>query len=111
MFKYSHRPDGKPGTERLFALSLGHCLEATGAHVEAHAAATLLDSRPLDVRPELPLGFALGEANIVTAHRPLATYITFRHNFTLPDAPIGVQIKGDQMVAATFNIIKNNPQL
>ena len=95
----------------LYALNLSHRLEAASTHVDAHLAAALLDSRPLDVRQELPLGLALGEANIVAAHRPLATNITFRHNFTLPDAATGVQIKGDRMVAPTFNIIKNNPQL
>jgi len=46
----------------------------------------------------------------VAAHRPLATYFTFRHNFTLPDAYAkGVQTKGDRTVATNFNIIKNNP--
>ena len=92
-------------------LDLGHLLHASGAHVAADAAAVLIDRRLLDIGPEQALGLALGEANIVAAHRPLATYITFRHNFTLPDAATGVQIKSDRMVAPTFNIIKNNPQL
>ena len=113
MIKDATRPPGKPrpATKRLYALNLGHRFEAAGADVEAHAAAALLNSRPLDVRQELPLGLALGEANLVAAHRPLATYITFRHNFTLPDALTGVQIKGDRKAAPTFNIIKNDPQL
>ncbi len=113
MIDGANRPPGKlkQAMERRYALNFGHCLKATGADVEAHAATALLDSRPLNVRQELPFGLVLGEANLVAAHRPLATYFTFRHNFTLPDAPISVQIKGDRMVAPTFNIIKNNPQL
>jgi hypothetical protein len=97
---------------RAQELDLRHRLEATSADVEPHATAALHDRRPLDVRPELTLGLTLRETYIVAAHRPLATYFTFSHNFTLPDAGAdGVQIKGDQSVATNFNIIKNNPLL
>lgn len=93
-------------------LDLRHRLEAAGADMETHATTTLHDRCLLDIRPELTLGLALRETYIVAAHRPLATYFTFRHNFTLPDAGAdGVQIKGDRSVATNFNIIKNNPLL
>lgn len=80
--------------------------------MQAHATAALFHRRLLNIRSELSLGLALGETHILTAHRPLATYITFSHNFTLPDARFdGVQIKGDQPVATTISNIKNNPLL
>jgi len=89
---------------------LRHRLEAAGADVDTHAAATLHDSCLLDIRQELPLCLTLRETYLVAAHRPLATYFTFRHNFTLPNAHAeGVQTKGDRAVATNFNIIKNNP--
>ena len=97
---------------RAAELDFGHRLEAARANVQAYATAALFHSRPLNIRPELPLRLALGETHIVAAHRPLATYFTFRHNFTLPDARFGsVQIKGDRSVAANFNVVKNNPLL
>ena len=100
----------RTGLSRSSELDLGHRLEATGADMKTHAPAALHNSCPLNIRKELPLGLALRETYIVAAHRPLATYITFRHNFTLPDAHAdGVQIKGDRSVATIFNIIKNNP--
>jgi len=78
------------------ALSLGHRLETAGADVTADTVAVLVDRGLLNIRLELTLGLPLGEAHIVAAQRPLATYITFRHNFTLPDARFGgVQIEGD----------------
>ena len=93
-------------------LDLDHCFEAARADVAANTLAVLQNGRPLNIRPELALRLALGEAHIVAAHRPLATYITFSHNFTLPDAQFdGVQIKGDQSVATYFSNIKNNPVL
>lgn len=91
---------------------LRHRLKATGADMKTHATAALHDSSFLDIRKKLPLCLALRETYIVAAHRPLATYFTFRHNFTLPDAHAdGVQIKGDRPVATSFNVIKNNPLL
>lgn len=93
-------------------LNLGHRLEAASADVKTYTPPTLLYGCALNIRPELALRLALGEAHIVAAHRPLATYFTFRHNFTLPDAHAdGVQIKGDRSVATSFNVIKNNPLL
>jgi len=84
--------------DRLLELSLGHRFEAACANIAPNAAAVLIDSSPLNIRPELTLRLPLGEAHILTAHRPLATYITFRHNFTLPDARLGgVQTKGDRL--------------
>jgi len=65
-------------------LDLDHRFEAARADVTANPLAVLQDGRPLDIRPELALRLSLGEAHIVAAHRPLATYFTFRHNFTLP---------------------------
>lgn len=80
--------------------------------MEAHTATVLYNRRLLNVRPELPLGLTLREAHIMAAHRPLATYITFSHNFTLPDARFGgVQIKGDRLVAHVFDDNKNDPLL
>jgi len=80
---------------REYELGFRHRLEATGADIAPNAAAVLVESGPLDIRPELALRLPLGEANVVAAHRPLATYITFRHNFTLPDARLGgVQSRG-----------------
>lgn len=93
-------------------LNFSHSLEAASADVQAYTPPTLLYRCTLNIRPELPLRLALGEAHVVAAHRPLATYITFSHNFTLPDAQFdGVQIKGDQSVATYFSNIKNNPVL
>lgn len=100
-------PDGRTHRREKFtrgswdrerALGLRHRLEATGADVTSNAAAILVDSRPLDVRPELTLRLPLREAHVMAAHRPLATYFTFRHNFTLPDVRRGgVQTEGDQL--------------
>jgi hypothetical protein len=81
-------------------LNLRHCLQATGTYITADATAVLVDRSPLHIGPELPLCLALREANVLTAQRSLATYFTFRHNFTLPDIrPGGTHMKGDQRVA------------
>lgn len=97
---------------RIVELDFRHRFEAARANVASNAAAILIDSSPLDIRPELALRLLLRETHIVAAHRPLATYFTFRHNFTLPDARLsGVQTKGDRSAARIFDSIKNDPEL
>lgn len=63
---------------------LGYGFEATSAEVFPHLAAVFVEGNTLNVGLKLPLRFALRETDVMTTQRPLATYFTFSHNFTLP---------------------------
>jgi hypothetical protein len=83
----------------MLQLSFCHSFQATGADVNTYPAAALINRRPLDIGQKLPLCLTLREAHVMATHRPLATYFTFRHNFTLLNGcPVGIQIKGDYLV-------------
>ena len=102
LIERSPSSDKLPQSDLRQSRTSGLCrgLQAARAKIATHSTAVLIDSRSLDIRPELPFGLALRKAHVMTAHRPLATHFTFGHNFTLPDAlVVGLQTKGDRSVA------------
>ena len=66
----------------LSGLSCG--LQATSANVLTNFTAVFPESSLLHIRLKLPLCLSLRETHILARHRPLATDLTFSHNFTLP---------------------------
>jgi hypothetical protein len=83
----------------MLQLSFCLCFQTAGADVNTYPATTLINRRPLDIGQKLPLCLPLGETHVMATHRPLATYFTFRHNFTLLNrCPVETQIKGDTLV-------------
>lgn len=65
-------------------LAFRHGLDAAGAQILAHFATIFVEGDALDVGLKLPLRLALRETDVMSRQRPLATYFTFSHNFTLP---------------------------
>lgn len=59
-----------------------HCFQAAGADVLANLPAAFHHEGTLNIGLKLTLRFLLREADILPKLRPLATDLTFSHNFT-----------------------------